>query len=109
MMHSMAELYKVQAIASGLLPPWRGKVLSRGPKSFQELRNTISKVQVELSDLPQNLSHHSSVGPTFARKKNCLHYLLENKDFHANADELKNYLLQIPSRYATAMTSIFLN
>lgn len=59
MIHDMAELYKVQAIASGLLPPWRGKVLSREPKSFQELRNTISKVQVELSDLPQNLNHSS--------------------------------------------------
>lgn len=59
MIHDMAELYKVQAIASGLLPPWRGKVLSREPKSFPELRNTVSKVQVELSDLPQNLNHSS--------------------------------------------------
>lgn len=34
MIHDMAELYKVQAIASGLSPPWRGKVLSREAKSF---------------------------------------------------------------------------
>lgn len=28
--------------------------------------------------------------------ENCLYCLLENKDSHANADELKNYLPQIP-------------
>ncbi|XP_062585333.1 uncharacterized protein LOC134246997 [Saccostrea cucullata] len=61
MIHDIAEHYKVQATASGLLPPWRGKVLAREPKTFQELRNAVSKTQVELSDTqPQSAPQTST-------------------------------------------------
>ena len=47
--HALEEQYKVQATASGLLDMWRGKVLAREPKTFQELRTVIAKVKLEMS------------------------------------------------------------
>lgn len=39
----------MQATASGLLEMWRNKVLAREPKTFQEVRTVIGKVELETS------------------------------------------------------------